>query len=200
MKDFKYFFLGLTGLIVFAVIYKKDEIVKYIQENDTLSSIFKTIQEEKDKVVEYVQGNEILNPILEAIQKGAETVISGFDSIYQKWSEALGIDWKLVKAVAITESDEDPTVIGDNGNSFGLMQVQNLIGNFYANAKGQELLDPEKNVEAGSKYLAEMIRKYGTEGGIQAYNLGETKYKAGLTSPTYLSKVMKNFNSLQEIA
>ena len=66
--------------------------------------------------------------------------------------------------------------------------------------KGQELLDPEKNIEAGSKYLAEMIRKYGTEGGIQAYNLGETKYLQGLTSPLYLSKVMKNFDSLQGTA
>ena len=200
MKTSKYFFLGLIGLIVFAVIYKKDEIVGYIQENETLNSIFETIKEEKDKVVEFVQENETLSSIVETIQKGAETVISGFDSIYQKWSEALGIDWRLVKAVAITESSEDPSAIGDNGNSFGLMQVQNLIGNYYANAKGTELLDPEKNIEAGSKYLAEMVKKYGVEGGIQAYNLGETKYLAGLTSPTYLSKVMRNFNSLQVTA
>jgi soluble lytic murein transglycosylase-like protein len=199
MRTYKYIFLGLIGL-AFLVIYKKDEIVEYIQNDETLNSIFETVQEVKDQVVEFVQDNEILGPILETIKSGAETVASTFDSIYQKWSEALGIDWKLVKAVAITESSEDPSAIGDNGNSFGLMQVQNLVGNFYANAKGQELLDPEKNVEAGSKYLAEMVRKYGTEGGIQAYNLGETKYLAGLTSPTYLSKVMKNFNSLQETA
>jgi hypothetical protein len=45
-------------------------------------------------------------------------------------------------------------------------------------------------------FLSEMIRKYGLEGGIQAYNLGETKYLKGLRSPSYLAKVLKQYEEL----
>lgn len=121
-----------------------------------------------------------------------------WDDIYKKWADVRGLDWRLLKAVAMHESDENPNAIGDNGASIGLMQVQKIIGQAYAGVTDlTELYDPDKNVEAGSGFLKDMIDKYGVEGGIQAYNLGETKYRKGITSPDYLRIVMNNYNNLQ---
>ncbi len=126
-----------------------------------------------------------------------ELIMGLYDDLYKKWAELRGLDWKLLRAVAQTESTENPNAIGDDGRSLGLMQVQLLIGKAYAGIIDiSELFDPDKNIEAGSGYLKEMIDKYGLEGGIEAYNLGETKYRKGLRSPTYRIKVLANYEKL----
>lgn len=117
------------------------------------------------------------------------------EDFYKQYGEEYGIDWKLIKAVAIVESSENPASIGDAGKSFGLMQVQETVGRFYGVTKDLLLL-PKENIKAGAAFLRDMINKYGIDGGIQAYNLGETKYRKGLKSPTYLSKVKKIWSKL----
>lgn len=119
-----------------------------------------------------------------------------YDEIYQKWAAMRGIDWKLLKAVSIVESSENPNAVGDEGRSIGLMQISLIVGGSYG-MNNEDLLNPDLNVQVGSGFLKEMIDKYGLEGGIQAYNLGETKFRKGLTSPVYLDKVMNEFLSLQ---
>lgn len=121
-----------------------------------------------------------------------------YDNIYKTFGELRNLDWKLLKAIALTESNEDASVIGDDGRSFGLMQVSLVVGNFYGMNK-DDLLIPELNVQAGSAFLKEMIEKYGLEGGIQAYNLGQTKFRKGLTSPNYLKKVLDYYDKLKTI-
>lgn len=44
------------------------------------------------------------------------------DQLYQKWGNRSGIDWRLLKAIAIQESSERPNVRGASGE-IGLMQV-----------------------------------------------------------------------------
>jgi soluble lytic murein transglycosylase-like protein len=77
------------------------------------------------------------------------------------------------------------------------MQVQPATATAYVSfSDPSELLDPALNIEAGSGFLAFLISRYGEAGGIQAYNLGETKFRKGLTSPSYLGKVQDALNQL----
>ncbi len=108
------------------------------------------------------------------------------------WASALGIDSNLIWAVIQTESGGNPNAIGSSGE-IGLMQLMPATAAWYG-VSSDQLYDPYYNVQAGASYLTDMINKYGLEGGIQAYNLGETKYSAGYTSPTYLAKVMENYS------
>lgn len=111
------------------------------------------------------------------------------------WSGSLGIDPNLITAVIMTESGGNPNAIGSAGE-IGLMQVMPATGAIYGVSRDQ-LFDPYYNVMAGATYLKDLTSKYGLQGGIQAYNLGETKYRKGSTSPTYLAKVMSNLSSTQ---
>jgi len=128
-----------------------------------------------------------------------EKIIGLFDDLYKKWGDIRGIPWQLIKAVALTESNENPNAIGDNGNSFGMMQIQHWHYEAYGMTK-EDMFDPNLNVQVGSGFLAEMVQKYGMEGGVQAYNLGETKFRRGVTSPDYLAKVMGQYNGLIAVA
>jgi len=141
---------------------------------------------------------EIETWVDETVEEVTDMLTKGYDEIYRRWGELRQLDWRLIKAVAIVESSERAEVVGDDGQSIGLMQVSRVVGASYGMTI-TDLFDPNLNVQAGSGFLAEMINRYGLEGGIQAYNLGETKYRKGLRSPTYLSKVMTEFNKLQQI-
>ena len=103
----------------------------------------------------------------------------------------------ITKAIAITESNLNSKAIGDNGQSFGLMQLQLPTAKgygYYGSSFG--LLNPETNIYFGNKFLMDMISKYGKNKGIMTYNLGETKVKKGITNQDYLDKVLKISNSV----
>jgi soluble lytic murein transglycosylase-like protein len=121
-----------------------------------------------------------------------------FDDLYKKWAEIFNLDWKLLKAIAIVESDQTPKAIGDDGKSKGLMQIKDTIGSYYANSTGDLLFNPDINIEAGAGFLSHLMEayQYNWNDVIQAYNLGETKFNQGFTSPTYLEKVMKYWSEL----
>ncbi len=183
MRKIIYFF-GIT-LLTYVLFSEKERLPEPIKEAlETVESGF-------------VEGFEMIK---ETIIETKEIMSEGFDYLYKKWANILGIDWKIIKSISLVESSENPAAIGDGGRSFGLMQVQNVIGRYYADSENEGLLDPEKNIEAGSKFLAEMILKYGIDGGIQAYNLGETKYIEGKKSYTYLAKVKQTFDYLNSLA
>ncbi len=107
------------------------------------------------------------------------------------WSSNLGIDPNLIQAIIQTESGGNPNALGAAGE-VGLMQLMPATAASYGISRDQ-LFDPYYNIQAGASYLNDMVNKYGLEGGIQAYNLGETKYNAGSRSTVYLSKVMGSY-------
>jgi len=131
-----------------------------------------------------------------------EYMKSLYDDIFKKWASMRGLDWKLLRAFATVESDLKETAVGDDGRSIGLMQVQLVIGKAYAGVQGlSELYDPDKNVEAGSGFIADLMRKYGgdLDSVIQAYNLGETKFNKGYLSLDYLAKVKREYETLKGV-
>ena len=108
--------------------------------------------------------------------------ISGYANEY-------GLSPALIAGVIKQESDFNPNAIGDNGNSVGLMQISkgtandlklNVYSEDIKNIKdedGRFILDerfnPDKNIEAGTRYLSQQIKKFGSEKlGLAAYNWG----------------------------
>jgi len=131
-----------------------------------------------------------------------EYMKSLYDDIFKKWASLRGLDWKLLRAFATVESSLKETATGDDGRSIGLMQVQLLIGKAYAGVQDlSELYNPDKNVEAGSGYIADLMVKYDSDldSVIQAYNLGETKFNKGYLSTDYLRKVTKEYETLKGV-
>jgi soluble lytic murein transglycosylase-like protein len=94
-----------------------------------------------------------------------------FDTLIDAEASAYGLDSELVKGLIGQESGFDPKAIGDDGTSYGLMQVQE------ATARGVgvtgNLLDPANNVRAGTIFLAQQIKRAGSvAAGLSAYNGG----------------------------
>ena len=114
------------------------------------------------------------------------------------------IEPELVIAVIQRESNFHADTIGDNGRSYGLMQVQ-----FWCHEQRMQrlsctdLLDPFQNVTVGVDILREKLNKYDTvEEALTAYNAGDTgayKYyfSKGIYANDYALKVMEIAENLQ---
>jgi len=88
--------------------------------------------------------------------------------------ERHNIDPAIVFAMIERESQFDIYAIGDNGNSYGLMQIQpKWHAERMARLGCDDLLDPYQNVEVGIDILAELIAMdRGIEWALMAYNGG----------------------------
>lgn len=112
----------------------------------------------------------------------------------------------IVFAMIGRESDFDAECIGDNGASFGLMQIQaqcHLVR--MKRLDCQNLLDPYQNVTVGVDYLAELIDYYdgNVEMALMAYNAGQTGaynywFSAGVYSNDYSRDVLEQAEILAE--
>lgn len=109
-------------------------------------------------------------------------------TIYEKYGEAYGIDPRLLKAIAKVESGENPELIGDGGESFGLCQIQKKYHEDRMKRLGvSNLLDPEQNVLVACDFLSELVERYGNlEMALSAYNSG-SPYGA----PEYAKRVLE---------
>jgi len=123
------------------------------------------------------------------------------------------IDPNLIFAVIKIESSFDPDCESNKG-ALGLMQVmpdtaEYIIG---GEVSREELLDPEININLGTKYLAYLYDRFDTlDWVLIAYNAGETRamnwQKEGITPETvpfdetrnYVIKVTKTFNRYKEL-
>ena len=89
-------------------------------------------------------------------------------------SEMYGVDPAIIMAMIDTESSFQANAVGDDGRSYGLMQIQVR----YHEERMQELgvsdmLNPYENVVVGIDYLAEQLaRGNGIEWALMAYNGG----------------------------
>lgn len=91
-----------------------------------------------------------------------------------KQAEQYGIDPSIILAMAWKESTYYCKAVGDNGNSFGLLQIQPRWHSARMERLGcTDLFDPYQNVVVGIDYLAENLRRYGSiEAALTAYNAG----------------------------
>ena len=119
--------------------------------------------------------------------------------------EKHGIDPAIITAMAFCESNYQSNAIGDNGKSFGLLQIQKRYQEERMENLGcTNLLDPYQNVTVGVDILAELVEMY--EGNIEkaltAYNCGPTGaynnfFSKGIYSNNYAKKVLEKCQELQ---
>lgn len=132
-----------------------------------------SVEEEKEEIVEEGGHGYFDVPLSEDLQ----------DHIFMV-CESYGIDPAIVIAMIQRESNFVIDIVGDNGNSFGLMQIQPRWHRDRMEKLGcTDLLNPYQNVNVGVDYLAELFEKgKSVEWVLMAYNGG----------PSYANKKAAN--------
>lgn len=97
------------------------------------------------------------------------------------------LEYELILGIISAESDFRTKIVGDGGNSFGLMQIQPKWWSEIMEREGvTNLLDPLQNVRCGCAIINELKDKYGTEyRALQAYNTGRPNTNNGYADKVY---------------
>lgn len=105
----------------------------------------------------------------------------------------------LLKAVAARESNFDPRAVSPKG-ARGIMQFMPQTAKQY----GVDVDDPVSSIMGGAKYLAELIKRFGLEGGLAAYNWGSGRVatygleKAPAETKQYLNSILAMLGTMPE--
>ena len=139
------------------------------------SSVFESSIIPVDKVFQEVR-TQVLEPPRKAKAKSAPayrskdvlTSIRPWKTIIERYSREFGVDPDLVCAVMYVESKGDPNAISSRG-AHGLMQITLPT----ARSLGVvDILNPDENIRAGVKYIAQLIHQYDEPSALLAYNAG----------------------------
>lgn len=84
--------------------------------------------------------------------------LSAYDQLFRTYGARNGWDWRLLAAVCCQESGFDPTATSWAGAQ-GLMQIMPATADRLGLAR-DDLFDPEKNIEAASRYLSMLYRQF----------------------------------------
>ena len=120
-------------------------------------------------------------------------------------AQKYGVDWKLVKAVAMTESSLDPNSKNPNDPSWGLMGITPAVAEDFGIVKDYHnptdaeiamIREPQTNLNIGAWLLAKLLKRFPWDAAIQAYNEGPANYDAGRRVPEYLAKVKQHYSEI----
>ena len=92
----------------------------------------------------------------------------------EKTAKRYGLNPNIIKALIEEESGWYESAEGDNGNSIGLMQIQERWHKERMKRLGvKDLYDPEQNITVGCDILSELLNKYGNyRDALSVYNSG----------------------------
>ena len=96
------------------------------------------------------------NPLKTAELGYTSKTISPYDSLFRKYAAELGWDWRMLAAVVYQESKFSINTSSHRG-ARGLMQVMPSTAKYYGI---DNLLDPEKNLKAGTSHLKRLHRMF----------------------------------------
>lgn len=124
-----------------------------------------------------------------------------YDHLFQRWGAVYGTDWKLLKAVALTESNLDPMAVNPE-ESYGLMQLHCVSWPCREELKRfdgwppeskERLMDADYSVMIAAQLLADNIKLFGIRRGIAQYNGGRCYKRMTERCWEYFRKVRENY-------
>lgn len=133
-----------------------------------------------------------------------EAVFSGYDFIpideglqveIYSLCKKYEIAYELILSVIKTESNFQVDVVGDNGNSIGLMQIQPKWWQGLADTYGLNIYEPIDNVHLGILILNKALNDNGgdLDKALKQYNSGNPNYAGN----EYINKVFSNYEWIE---
>ena len=126
-----------------------------------------------------------------------------YDAAIERAATAASVHAELLRAVIVVESGFNPRAISRRG-AIGLMQLLPTTARQYG---AFNAFDPEQNIQAGARYLAALLARYGAKNldlVLAAYNAGENAVERyGRRVPpyretrAYIPNVLKVYNALR---
>jgi soluble lytic murein transglycosylase-like protein len=112
-----------------------------------------------------------------------EAAKAPFRELIQAAAERYSVDAELVTSVIAAESNFDPKAVSRR-NARGLMQ---LLPETAARFGVQNIFDPKENIEAGTRYLSELLQRYKNDLALAlaAYNAGPERVQQYGNVPPY---------------
>ena len=101
-----------------------------------------------------ISKSTVHSPIL-SIREGK---ISHYDHLFKQYADTIDWDWRLLAALAYTESNFDPNAVSWAGAK-GLMQLMPATAHAMGVPPGKEQ-DPEESIKAAVKYIATTARSF----------------------------------------
>jgi soluble lytic murein transglycosylase-like protein len=123
------------------------------------------IEATKTPVSAGVSASPATNPAATNI---ANNIKSDVETLIDKYSKEHNLSPQLVQQLIAVASGNNPQAVDSNGNA-GLMQIKPEI---FSQLGGQNPLDPEQNIKAGTKDLSDMLQRNGGDVSLAlaAYN------------------------------
>ncbi|WP_246174019.1 lytic transglycosylase domain-containing protein [Paraburkholderia hayleyella] len=138
---------------------------------------------------------------------------SAYGALIAEAAQAYGVDPYLLTAVISVESGFNPLAVSPKG-AVGLMQLIPATGMRYGVAGdnggsvAQKLADPAANIQAGARYLSDLLRRYpgnlklvlaaynAGEGAVQKYNEQIPPYEE---TRAYVVRVLGHYQQLVDL-
>jgi hypothetical protein len=126
-----------------------------------------------------IEPEEIFEPLPEPLSEKTP-----FEKIIRAAAERYGVDADLIHCVIAVESNFNPKAVSPK-NARGLMQ---LLPQTAAQLGVKDIFDPEQNIDGGTRYLRDLLKKYSNLTlALAAYNAGPQRVdQYGRHVPPYL--------------
>ena len=128
-----------------------------------------------------------------------------FKNCFQKTAKKENIPVSLLVAVARGESNLNPRAVSKK-NAVGLMQIPwPLTAKKLGFSKKEDLFDGCKNIDAGGRYIKELLRRYNGNlfRTLAAYNYGPTRISSNGTIPNeaeqYVDYIYDKYRSFRPV-
>ena len=132
-----------------------------------------------------------------------------FQSCFTAAASTYNVEESLLIGIAIVESSMDPDAVSSS-NAIGLMQIKwPITGNHLGISDRQDLFDPCTNIDAGARYLRELLDDLASFApqprkrlALASYRLGPNGFDPNIPLPTtaqdYIEKIESQQRALSE--
>jgi membrane-bound lytic murein transglycosylase F len=133
---------------------EKPELAEELERWNRPSRVDEARRQEHELLTVKKVRRRIFSPMLD--KKGG--IISHYDHLFMTYSRDIRWDWRLMAAQCYQESTFDPKAVSFAGAK-GLMQIMPGTADHLGLARDR-LYDPESNIAAAAKYIAELQRAF----------------------------------------